>query len=41
MARIGPDSDATVGARRSLSLDLSAVHLFDAAGAAIVPDAEA
>jgi multiple sugar transport system ATP-binding protein len=40
MARIGPASDATVGARRSLSLDLSAVHLFDATGAAIVPDAE-
>jgi multiple sugar transport system ATP-binding protein len=40
MARIGPASDATVGARRSLSLDLSAVHLFDAAGTAIVPDAK-
>ena len=38
MARIGPDSDATVGARRSLSLDLSAVHLFDGAGDAIVLD---
>src|SRR5262245_53657193 len=38
MARIGPEAQATVGARRVLSLDLSAVHLFDAAGAAIVPD---
>ena len=37
MARIGPESDAAVGARRSLSLDLSAVHLFDATGAAITP----
>ena len=41
MARIGPESDAAVGARRSLSFDLSAVHLFDAAGIAIAPDAKA
>ncbi len=41
MARIGPESDAAVGARRSLSFDLSTVHLFDAAGIAIAPDAKA
>ena len=32
MARIGPESDMAVGERRALSLDLSAIHLFDAAG---------
>ena len=37
MARIGAESEATVGARRTLSLDLSAVHLFDASGAALGP----
>ncbi len=32
MARVGADSELKVGARCHLSLDLSAVHLFDAAG---------
>jgi multiple sugar transport system ATP-binding protein len=32
MARIGPESDMAVGERRALSLDLSTMHLFDAAG---------
>jgi len=38
MARIGADSDVTVGAKCTLSFDVSTVHLFDASGAAIPLD---
>ena len=37
MARVGATSKLKVGARCTLSLDLSAIHLFDAAGDAIAP----
>jgi len=37
MARVGSDSELVVGNACTLQLDLSAVHLFDASGAAIVP----
>jgi multiple sugar transport system ATP-binding protein len=39
MARVGPDCSAAVGDRRSLCLDLSALHLFDAAGISITTKA--
>jgi hypothetical protein len=39
MARVGATSKLKVGARCTLSLDLSAVHLFDAAGDALAPKA--
>jgi multiple sugar transport system ATP-binding protein len=35
LARLGPDADVVVGARRILWLDRYAIHLFDAAGARI------
>ena len=41
VARVGPEAGATVGERRSLLLDLSAVHLFDATGALITAQAGA
>jgi len=37
MARVGATSKLKVGARCALSLDLAAMHLFDAAGEAIAP----
>jgi multiple sugar transport system ATP-binding protein len=37
MARIGPDCGIEVGDRCTLSVDLSAVHVFDAAGTALTP----
>jgi ABC-type sugar transport system ATPase subunit len=37
MARVGATSQLKVGARCALSLDLAALHLFDAAGEAIAP----
>jgi multiple sugar transport system ATP-binding protein len=39
MARISPESDMAVGERRVLSLDLSAMHLFDAAGNSMTANA--
>ena len=36
-ARVGPDIAVAVGERRSLSLDLSAAHVFDADGTALYP----
>jgi ABC-type sugar transport system ATPase subunit len=39
MARIGADSELSVGNRCTLALDLSAVHVFDASGAALVSQA--
>jgi multiple sugar transport system ATP-binding protein len=39
MARIGAEPDVEVGAKCTLSFDLCAVHLFDAAGDALVPRA--
>jgi multiple sugar transport system ATP-binding protein len=39
MARVGADSELAVGAKCTLALDLSAVHLFDAAGVALVSEA--
>ena len=36
MARIGADSELSVGIRCTLALDLSAVHVFDASGAALL-----
>jgi multiple sugar transport system ATP-binding protein len=39
MARIGADPDVMVGARCTLTFDLSAVHVFDASGDALVPQA--
>ena len=41
VARVGPEVGAAVGERRSLWLDLSAVHLFDAAGTLIAAQAGA
>jgi multiple sugar transport system ATP-binding protein len=41
VARVGPEAGATVGERRSLLLDLSAIHLFDATGALITAQAGA
>ena len=41
VARVGPETAARVGERRSLLLDLSAIHLFDATGAAIIKEARA
>jgi multiple sugar transport system ATP-binding protein len=41
MARVGPEVGATVGERRSLLLDLSAIHLFDATGTLITAQAGA
>jgi multiple sugar transport system ATP-binding protein len=41
VARVGPEAGATVGERRALLLDLSAVHLFDATGALITAQAGA
>ncbi len=41
VARVGAEAGATVGERRSLLLDLSAVHLFDATGALITAQAGA
>ncbi|HEU0063186.1 MAG TPA: sn-glycerol-3-phosphate ABC transporter ATP-binding protein UgpC [Hyphomicrobiaceae bacterium] len=41
VARVGPETAARVGERRSLLLDLSAIHLFDATGAAIAQEARA
>jgi multiple sugar transport system ATP-binding protein len=38
VARVGPEVGASVGERRSLWLDLSAIHLFDATGALITAD---
>jgi ABC-type sugar transport system ATPase subunit len=37
IARIGPDPDVEVGARCTLSLDMSAVRVFDASGDALTP----
>ena len=37
MARIGADRDVVVGAKCTFSLDLSAVHVFDASGIALAP----
>jgi len=41
VARVGPEAGATVGESRSLLLDLSAIHLFDATGALITAQAGA
>jgi multiple sugar transport system ATP-binding protein len=41
VARVGPEAGTTVGERRSLLLDLSAIHLFDATGALITGQAGA
>jgi hypothetical protein len=37
MARIGAESKVRVGERRTLTLDMSAVHVFDASGDALIP----
>jgi multiple sugar transport system ATP-binding protein len=37
MARIGADFSAEIGSKRTLSLDLSAIHLFDASGVTLAP----
>ena len=39
IARIGADTGAEVGGKCTLSFDLSAVHVFNAAGDALVPRA--
>jgi multiple sugar transport system ATP-binding protein len=39
LARLGPDADTTVGERRTLLLDRSAIHLFDAAGVRVAAQA--
>jgi multiple sugar transport system ATP-binding protein len=36
-ARVGPDVPVKVGERRTLGLDLSAAHVFDAQGNALHP----
>src|SRR5689334_13833260 len=41
VARVGPEVGAAVGERRSLWLDLAALHLFDAAGTSIAAQAGA
>jgi multiple sugar transport system ATP-binding protein len=37
IARVGPDIQVAVGEKRSLSIDLSAAHVFDANGTALYP----
>src|SRR5262245_17407344 len=39
LARLGPEPDTAVGERRTLLLDRSAIHLFDAAGVRIAAQA--
>ena len=38
VARIAGDAPFTIGERRTLSLDLTAAHLFDASGVALRPE---
>ena len=39
MARIAADSELSIGIRCTLALDLSAVHVFDASGSALLSKA--